>query len=167
MQKFLIFLLVTVFFSCNDEISNNIPAFQAKVNAYYPWNPLEYSATKYGQSLSITGFNLNGRINLYIEDISNVENCFNSNSDSYAYYQSTLSYVNERFRDTIKYSSTNDGQAIGAISEFCISIDEFDLSNNFLTGEFFFDAHNYSGEFDINISQGIFYKIPIISSNQD
>ena len=162
MKKIIIFSLI-LFFNCENEISDNIPSFQAKVNAFYPWNALDYSATISENSLILNGFNQNGEVYLLLNNLVTGENCYNSNSENYAYYQSKLSYVNERFRDTIRYSSLNNGTGIALLSEFCINIDQVDFSNNFLTGDFYFNAYNYSGEYSINISEGVFYKIPINS----
>ena len=48
-----------------------------------------------------------------------------------------------------------------------IDINEIDNINNTVSGHFHFDAYNGTGEYTINLSDGVFYKIPIISDSQD
>ena len=44
---------------------------------------------------------------------------------------------------------------------------EIDNINNTISGHFHFDAYNASGEYTINISDGVFYKIPVNLGVQD
>ena len=53
------------------------------------------------------------------------------------------------------------------LSEGYIDINEIDNVNNTISGHFHFDAYNLTGEYTINISEGVFYRIPITSEIQD
>ena len=39
--------------------------------------------------------------------------------------------------------------------------------NNTISGHFHFDAYNGTGQYTINVSEGVFYKIPVNSGEQD
>ena len=46
-------------------------------------------------------------------------------------------------------------------------LDKIDNLNNTISGNFHFDAYNGTGEYTVNVSEGIFYKIPVNSEVQD
>ena len=52
-------------------------------------------------------------------------------------------------------------------SDKFLDIQEVDNVNNTISGHFHFDAYNGTGEYTVNVSEGIFYKIPINSGDQD
>ena len=57
--------------------------------------------------------------------------------------------------------------SIAFLSDGHVDINEIDSVNNTVSGHFHFDAYNGTGEYTINISEGVFYKIPINSGSQD
>ena len=68
----------------------------------------------------------------------------------------------------MQYSTQNDGiSSIAHLSDGFIEIQEIDNLNNTITGNFHFDAYNGTGEYTVNVSEGIFYKIPVNSENQN
>ena len=72
------------------------------------------------------------------------------------------------FQDTIQYSTRNDGVgSVAFLSDGEIDILEIDSLNNTITGNFHFDAYDSSGENTINVSEGVFYKIPMTITTQD
>ena len=65
------------------------------------------------------------------------------------------------YQDTIQYSTLNDGIAsIAYFSDGEISINEI-TSDSKISGTFTFNAYNSSGESTVNVSQGIFYRLPL------
>ncbi len=157
MKKTLLVLVVLLCFSCEDEISNNTPAFEAKVNGSFDWVADNYSATIQDNQLSISGNNQLGTISIVIDSLEVSEYNFYSWTDHFAIFQ-----------DTLQYSTQNDGVgSIAYLSDGFLDIQEIDSENNTISGHFHFDAYNGTGEYTINISEGVFYKIPINSGNQD
>ena len=72
------------------------------------------------------------------------------------------------YQDTTYYSTSFNGiGSIAYLSDGFIQIQEIDNLNNTISGNFHFDAYNGTGEYTVNVSEGIFYKIPINSEDQD
>jgi hypothetical protein len=85
-----------------------------------------------------------------------------------SYNLSSLTEEFAIFQDTLQFSTQNDGvNSIAFLSDGYIDINEIDNVNNTITGHFHFDAYNLTGEYTINISEGVFYRIPITSEIQD
>jgi len=157
MKKLLLTIAILISFSCEDEISNKIPAFEARVNGSSDWVAETYSVTIQNNQLSISGNNQFGVISMVIDSPEVNQYNFYSWTDHYAVFQ-----------DTIQYSTQNDGVgSIAFLSDGFLDIQEIDNLNNTISGHFHFDAYNSTGEYTINVSEGVFYKIPIISGNQD
>ena len=84
----------------------------------------------------------------------------------YNFYSWTDDYA--IFQDTLQYSTQNDGiGSIAFLSDGYLDIQEIDSVNNTISGHFHFDAYNGTGQYTINVSEGVFYKIPVNSGEQD
>tara|TARA_B100000475_G_scaffold143305_1_gene105684 strand:- start:220 stop:705 length:486 start_codon:yes stop_codon:yes gene_type:complete len=157
MKKFLFIYAILIFFNCEDNISDKIPAFEARLNGDFEWSAETFSATFQNNQLSIVGNNPFGIISIYLDSaVVGTHNIYSWTDDFLI------------FQDTIQYSTKNDGVAsIAFLSDGQIDISEIDDINNTVSGHFHFDAYNSSGDYTVNISEGVFYKIPISSDNQD
>ena len=157
MKKLIIALSILTFFSCEDSLSDKIPAFEARVNGTTQWVAENYIASIENNQLTITGNNPFGVISMSVTSPEVDDYSFYSWSDNYAIFQ-----------DTLQYSTQNDGiGSVAYLGEGFIDIHQIDNVNNTISGHFHFDAYNGTGEFTINISEGVFYRIPINSANQD
>ncbi len=157
MKKIFIALFLLLVFSCEDDLTNNTPVFQATVNGNNQWIADDFNATIQNNQLSITGSNPFGVISFLVNspDVS-----------GYNFYSWTDDYV--IFQDTLQYSTQNDGiGSIAFLSDGYLDIQEIDNINNTISGHFYFDAYDGTGQYTINVSEGVFYKIPINSGEQD
>lgn len=157
MKKLLFLSLILIFFNCENETSNNIPAFEARINDNFDWVADSYSVTLQNNQLSLTGNSPFGTIALQIDSLE---------VGSYNLYSWTDDFA--VFQDTLQYSTRNDGiTSIAFLSDGHVDINEIDSVNNTVSGHFHFDAYNGTGEYTINISEGVFYKIPMNLGSQD
>jgi len=157
MKKILLVFSVLLFFSCEEDLSNNTPAFQAKINGNNQWIAENYNVTIQNNQLSISGSNPFGVVSIVVNA---------TEEDQYDFYSWTENYA--VFQDTLQYSTQNDGVgSIAFLSDGFLDIQEIDNVNNTISGHFHFDAYNGTGEYTVNVSEGIFYKIPINSGDQD
>ena len=157
MKKLYIILLKFYTIRCKDYISNNTPAFQALVNGSNEWIAENYTVSIQNNQLSISGANQTGVISILVDS---------PQVDQYNLYSWTDNFA--VFQDTLQYSTQNDGVgSVAYLSDGFFQIQEIDNLNNTISGNFHFDAYNGTGEYTVNVSEGIFYKIPINSEDQD
>ena len=157
MKKILIALSLLLVFNCEDDLSNKTPAFQALLNGNNDWVAENFNATIQNNQLSISGTNSSGLISFTVNSPEVDEYNFYSWTDDYAIFQ-----------DTLQYSTQNDGiGSIAFLSDGYLDIQEIDNINNTISGHFYFDAYDGTGQYTINVSEGVFYKIPINSGEQD
>ncbi|MDB9712193.1 DUF6252 family protein [Flavobacteriaceae bacterium] len=152
-MKKIIYLLFVSFIisSCTSQIEYRIPAFQATINGSTNWDATNFSVTTnaLGEGI-ITGNDFNSSISLRFPSLNIGVYDLRENLIGEATYQ-----------DTIQYSTLNDGIAsIAYFSDGEISINEI-TSDSKISGTFNFNAYNSSGESTINVSQGIFYRLPL------
>tara|TARA_S200000501_G_scaffold367616_1_gene404189 strand:- start:6617 stop:7081 length:465 start_codon:yes stop_codon:yes gene_type:complete len=150
MKKFLFLLVLMTFSNCSEDLSNNTPGFEASVNGN-DWIAQSFNATIQNSQLSISGNNQLGTISMVIDsiDINSFE--LRSWTDDFAIFQ-----------DTIYYSTKNDGiGSIAYLSAGIIDINEINYIDNNVSGHFYFECYNNSGLHVKNVSEGVFYKIPI------
>ena len=148
-QYLLAFLLI--FSSCEDTIEDRIPAFQAHVNGVQFWEASSFSIITDSNGTIITGNNLSGTLTMYVPSLEVSVNNLGSSEVAVGVFQ-----------DTLYYSTMYNGIAsIAHLSDGEITIDEFNSEENTISGTFNFDAYNNTGEYTINISQGVFYRLPI------
>ena len=156
MSKLFKFLILLTLLSCT-ETSNKIPVFEANINGDFNWNAQTFVAIVQNNGINITGSDNASSISLMINNLDV------GNFDMYSW---TEDYA--IFQDTIQYSTRNDGVgSVAFLSDGEIDILEIDSLNNTITGNFHFDAYDGSGENTINVSEGIFYKIPMTITTQD
>ena len=157
MKKLIIISVVFIFYNCENELSNKIPSFEAVINDNFNWVADSYVATVQNNQLSITGTGQFGTIAMQVDS-----------PEVRSYNLSSLTEEFAIFQDTLQFSTQNDGvNSIAFLGDGYIDINEIDNVNNTITGHFHFDAYNLTGEYTINISEGVFYKIPITSEIQD
>ena len=157
MKKILYISIIFIFFNCEDSITDKIPAFEAKVNGNFDWTAQTFNATIQNNQLSLSGNNPFGTVSILIDSLDVGTYNLYSWTDDFAVFQ-----------DTLQYSTRNDGVgSLAFLSDGQIDISEIDNINNTVSGHFHFDAYNSSGDYTVNISEGVFYKIPISSDNQD
>ena len=154
-MKKIIYIIFVIFLisSCSSEIEYKIPAFQATINGSNNWEATNFSVTTnaLGEGI-ITGNYFNSAISLRFPSIDTGVYDFRENLIGEATYQ-----------DTIHYSTLNDGIASISPAYFSdgeISINEI-TSDSKISGTFTFNAYNSSGESTVNVSQGIFYRLPL------
>ena len=157
MKKILYISIIFIFFNCEDDINDKIPAFEARVNGNFDWTAQTFNATIQNNQLSLSGNNPFGTVSILIDSLDVGTYNLYSWTDDFAVFQ-----------DTLQYSTRNDGVgSLAFLSDGQIDISEIDNINNTVSGHFHFDAYNSSGDYTVNISEGVFYKIPISSDNQD
>ena len=157
MKKILYISIIFIFFNCEDSITDKIPAFEARVNGNFDWTAQTFNATIQNNQLSLSGNNPFGTVSILIDSLDVGTYNLYSWTDDFAVFQ-----------DTLQYSTRNDGiGSLAFLSDGQIDISEIDNINNTVSGHFHFDAYNSSGDYTVNISEGVFYKIPISSDNQD
>ena len=150
MKKFFFLLMIVIFSNCSEDLSNNTPGFEASVNGK-DWIAQSYNATIQNSQLSISGNNQLGTISMVIDsiDINSFE--LRSWTDDFAVFQ-----------DTIYYSTKNDGiGSIAYLSAGRIDINEINYIDNSVSGHFYFECYDNSGLHIKNVSEGVFYKVPI------
>jgi len=148
-QYLLAFLLI--FSSCEDTIEDRIPAFQAHVNGVQFWEASSFSIITDSNGTIITGNNLSGTLTMHVPSLEVGVNNLGSSEVAVGVFQ-----------DTLYYSTMYDGIAsIAHLSDGEITIDEFNSEENTISGTFNFDAYNETGEYNLNISEGVFYRLPI------
>ena len=157
MKKILYISIIFIFFNCEDDITNKIPAFEARVNGNFVWTAQTFNATIQNNQFSLSGNNPFGTVSILIDSLDVGTFNLYSWTDDFAVFQ-----------DTLQYSTRNDGVgSLAFLSDGQIDISEIDNINNTVSGHFHFDAYNSSGDYTVNISEGVFYKITISSDNQD
>lgn len=157
MKKILFISIILIFFNCEDDITDKIPAFEARINGNFDWTAQTFNATIQNNQLSLSGNNPFGTVSILIDSLDVGTYNLYSWTDDFAVFQ-----------DTLQYSTRNDGVgSLTFLSDGQIDISEIDNINNTVSGHFHFDAYNSSGDYTVNISEGVFYKIPISSDNQD
>ena len=152
MNKFQYLLVcLLIFSSCEDNIEDRIPAFQAHVNGVQFWEASSFSIITDSNGTIITGNNLSGTLTMYIPLLEVGANNLGSSEVSVGVFQ-----------DTLFYSTMYNGIAsIAHLSDGEIIIEEFNSEENTISGTFNFDAYNETGEYNLNISEGVFYRLPI------
>ena len=155
MSKYFNFLILLTLLACT-ETSNKIPVFEANINGNFNWNAETFVAIVQNNGIAISGSDNASSISLIINnlDVGNFD--VYSWTDDYAIFQ-----------DTIQYSTRNGVGSVAFLSDGEIDILEIDSLNNTITGNFHFDAYDSSGENTINVSEGVFYKIPMTITTQD
>ena len=103
MKKIFLILLIIFSFSCEDDLTNNTPAFQALVNGNNEWAAENYTVTIQNNQLSISGTNQSGVISIVVDS---------PQVDQYNLYSWTDNFA--IFHDTLQYSTHND--CIGSIA---------------------------------------------------
>tara|TARA_B100001996_G_scaffold281852_1_gene222266 strand:- start:100 stop:576 length:477 start_codon:yes stop_codon:yes gene_type:complete len=152
MNKFqYLLILLLVFSSCEDTIEDRIPAFQANINGVKFWEANLFSVTSDSNGTVITGNNLSGTISMHIPLLEVGVNNMGSSEVAVGIFQ-----------DTLYYSTLYNGiSSIAHLSDGEITIEEFNSAENTISGTFNFDAYNETGEYNLNISEGVFYRLPI------
>ena len=144
-------LIFFIFNSCENNIEDRIPTFQAYVNGDQFWESKSFSVTINNNDAVITGNNFSSTISIYFPSLNIGTNNLGSSQIANAIYQ-----------DSIYYSTDFNGVgSIAYLSDGEITIEEFNSEENTITGTFNFDAYDETGEYNINISQGVFYRLPI------
>ena len=143
--------LLLIISSCTSKIEDRIPAFQATINGVEYWEATNFnvSTNPLGEVI-IAGDYFNKFISLKLPYVEGV-------------YDLTDIIAGEAtYQDTIYYSTLNN-LGIGSpayLSDGEISINEIS-SDSKISGKFTFNAYDSSGELTVNVSNGIFYKLPL------
>jgi len=158
MNKIQYLLVVFLLFNnCESTVEFRIPAFQAHVNGDQFWEASLFSITTDASGAIITGSSLSGTVSMHMPSLEVGTHNLGSLEIATAIYQ-----------DTMYYSTTYDGIAsIAYLSDGEITIEEYNSEENTISGTFNFDAYNDTGEYTINISQGVFYRLPISVSSEN
>lgn len=155
-----LFLLPLVFFtlfSCGDEVEFNTPAFQGdRENKLWRANSFSASIAQNG-FLTIKGTNGSETVNLRVPSVTEttfvVGNNINAIEAEYIDSSGSIFSTNNK-PDT----SVSIYPELGEIV-----IDEIDFTNKTFTGTYRFLAFNSSGLNSIGFTNGIFYKVPLVS----
>ena len=142
MKKIFLFVILITFSNCTEDLSNNIPGFEASVDGK-DWVAQSYNATVQNNQF--------GTISMVIDSININSFELRSWTDDFAVFQ-----------DTIYYSTKNDGiGSIAYLSAGRIDINEINYVENSVSGHFYFECYDNSGLHVKNVSEGVFYRVPI------
>ncbi|WP_179313529.1 DUF6252 family protein [Winogradskyella undariae] len=158
MMKKLILLSLVFFtaFSCGDEVKFNTPAFQGdRENAL--WRAKAFSASVEANGyLTITGTSNYETVELIVPSV--IESEFNVGE---------IDVVEAKYTDGFgtEFSTTNTpDESVSVYPELGkIIIEEIDVVNKTFTGTYRFLAFDASGMNSVGFTNGIFYKVPLIS----
>ena len=126
MKKIYVILFILFCFSCEDDITNNTPTFQALVNGSNEWIAENYTVSIQNNQLSISGANQTGVISIVVDS---------PQVDQYNLYSWTDNFA--VFQDTLQYSTQNDGVgSVAYLSDGFVQIQEIDNLNNTISGNF-------------------------------
>ena len=92
MKKILFVFSVLLFFSCEEDLSNKTPAFQAKINGNSQWIAENYNVTIQNNQLSISGSNPFGVVSIVVNATEEDQYDFYSWTENYAVFQDTLQW---------------------------------------------------------------------------
>ena len=143
-----LFLIIS---SCTSEIEDRIPAFQATINGVEYWESTNFNVST----------NALGEVIIYGEDDFNSLITLKFPYVEGSHTISVLDPSQATYLDTIQYDTFNTGISItsypsdGLIKKVKIS------SDSKISGEFTFNAYDSSGELTVNVSKGIFYRLPL------
>ena len=148
---FYVIFLSFIMFSCSSAIEDRIPTLQAKVNGVVFWEASTFSASlNSAGEVIISGNDFSRTIYLKASSLSQGTYQFGSDELDQATYQ-----------DTLQYSTIYNGVgSIAYLSDGQINIDSID-SDSKISGTFYFNAYDSSGENTVNISEGVFYKLSV------
>lgn len=157
MKKLLLLSLVFLtLFSCGDEVQFNTPAFQGDRENEL-WRAKAFSATISANGfLTITGTNNFETVNLRLPAVA--ESTF---------IVGQVDAIEAEYIDafgTVFSTNNRPDESVSIYPELGeIIIDEIDFANRTFTGTFRFLAFDASGLNSIGFTNGIFYKVPLIS----
>lgn len=157
MKKLIVLSLILLsVFSCGDEVQFNSPAFQGD-RANKLWRAKAFSASIDNSGfLTITGTNNIETVNLRVPSVTTgtfVVGVVNSMEAEYIDgFGTTFSTNNQPDPSVSIYPEIGE-----------IVIEEIDVTNNTFTGTFRFLAFDSSGLNSVGYTNGIFFKVPLIS----
>jgi hypothetical protein len=152
----LLFLVFLTIYSCGDEVQFNTPAFQGD-RANELWRAKAFSASiETNGSLTITGTNNIETVNLRLPSVSEG-----------TYVVGNVDAMEAEYIDAFgtKFSTNNrPDPSVSVYPELGeIKIDEIDQVNRTFTGTYRFLAFDISGLNSVGYTNGIFYKVPLVS----
>jgi len=158
MMKKLILLSLVFFavFSCGDEVKFNTPAFQGdRENAL--WRAKAFSASIEANGyLTITGTSNYETVELIVPSVIESE-----------FIVGEIDVIEAKYTDGFgtEFSTTNTpDESVSVYPELGeIVIEEIDVVNKTFTGTYRFLAFDASGMNSVGFTNGIFYKVPLIS----
>jgi hypothetical protein len=152
----LLSLIFLTAFSCGDEVQFNTPAFQGdRENELWRAKAFSASIDAFG-FLTITGLNNSETVKLIVPSV--IESAF---------VVGDIDIVEAQYSDGFgaTYSTTNKpDESVSIYPELGeIIIEEIDVVNRTFTGTYRFLAFDASGLNSVGFTNGIFYKVPLIS----
>ncbi len=155
MRKLSIFaVLLFAFFSCQEDVKFNSPSFQGTKDNLL-WRAVDSKATIVSGGLIIEGYTRNETLTLKTSSPNKNTYSLGVNSKNMA------SYVLKEASGETAFST---GVSIG---NGMITITDYDIVNNTVSGTFKFNARNADNSSVqplFNFQYGVFYKIPIRSA---
>ncbi len=147
-------------FNCGDNVEFNSPAFQADRENRL-WRASGFSASIDSNGfLTISGTASGETINLIVPSVTEGTFVVGDVSTIKANYESGFGVL----FSTVNNPQLNTDPANPVNPEFGeINIDEIDITNGSFTGTFRFLAFDASGENSVGFTNGIFFKVPLIS----
>ena len=157
MKKLVLLSLVFVtIFSCSNEVEFNDPAFQGDRENEL-WRAKAFSASISDDGiLTITGVNNYETVNLKISSVSEGSYVVGDESTIAAEYIDGF--------DVLYSTNNNPDESVSLYPELGeIVIEEIDMTTKTFTGTYRFLAFDASGLNSIGFTNGIFYRVPLIS----
>lgn len=154
MKKIFVLILTTIlFWSCNDDLKFNVPALVGEKEGV-DWTAVAFNAViQPNGTVVITGSDNFERLTLTLPSLA--EGDYNQDD---ANTVATFTDIQNVF-----YSTNNNPNEELQIypADLEISLTEYDLASNTISGEFHFNAFTPAGLLGVNFSKGFFYRIPV------
>lgn len=137
-------------FGCGEDLEFNTPGFQALVDGQYNWKSGSQVLKVEDGNLVITGRETTDELNIVLPSTNVGTYTISSTSSAYITYS----------RNGISYSTQNNGTGSPAyLSEGEVVIQEAGAGS--ITGTFWFNAFDATGEQTVNFSRGVMYRLPV------
>ncbi|MDD5152349.1 MAG: DUF6252 family protein [Flavobacterium sp.] len=155
-ERFLLFMMLCTFISCQEDVKFNNPSFQGTKDNVF-WRAVQSNATiETDGSLTIEAYTSNEKVTLKTTSTAKTTYFLGTSTSK------TATYTLTDATGTVTFATgfgIGDGQII---------ITEYDALNKTISGTFKFNAKNTSNNPlygpTLNFQYGIFYKVPIISN---
>ncbi|WP_434037465.1 DUF6252 family protein [Formosa sp. 4Alg 33] len=151
---FTVCVLCLMFIACDDNVEFNQPAFQANIEDVV-WQGNTYEASRVSNVLTVLA-TLNGeKIKLEVPFEVGVDTLGAGRTSN-----ATFTNVNGTEFSTL-FSAVNEPTVY--YSDGLVSVSEINSVEGYVSGEFWFIGYDNNGLEKVNVTQGVFFKVPLVT----